>query len=115
MKINNVLTLITLIISSLLGYWVYSVADTDAHAVLAGVFSTICFAIPLILGAGISFNTSASNVNIKALSWCMFILMLILHFYYASTGISMPYYVLINGILICIYVAIVYGIVKSKQ
>jgi hypothetical protein len=54
-------------------------------------------------------------VNIKALSWLLFILMLIMHFYYASNGVTMPYYVLINGILICIYVAIVYGIIRSKQ
>ena len=115
MRFNFVFTLIALIISSLLGYWVYSVADTDAHATLAGMFSTICFAIPLIIGIGISFNTSASQVNIKALSWVLFILMLFMHFYYASNGVTMPYYVLINGILICIYVAIVYGIIRSKQ
>ena len=115
MKVNFVLTLIALVISSLLGYWVYSVADTDVHATMAGVFSTLCFAIPLIIGTGISFNTSASQVNIKALSWVLFILMLIMHFYYASNGVAMPYYVLINGILICIYVAIVYGIIRSKQ
>ena len=115
MRFNFVFTLIALIISSLLGYWVYSVADTDVHAALAGIFSTICFAFPLIIGTGISFNTSASQVNIKALSWLLFILMLIMHFYYASNGVTMPYYVLINGILICIYVAIVYGIIRSKQ
>ena len=115
MKVNFVLTLIALVISSLLGYWVSSVADTDVHATMAGVFSTVCFAIPLIIGTGISFKTSASQVNIRALSWVLFILMLIMHFYYASNGVIMPYYVLINGILICIYVAIVYGIIKSKQ
>lgn len=115
MRFNFVFTLIALVISSLLGYWVYSVADTDVHATLAGIFSTICFAFPLIIGTGISFNTSASQVNIKALSWVLFILMLIMHFYYASNGVTMPYYVLINGILICIYVAVVYGIIQSKQ
>lgn len=115
MKVNFVLTLIALVISSLLGYWVYSVADTDVHATMAGVFSTLCFAIPLIIGTGINFKTSASQVNIRALSLVLFILMFIMHFYYASNGVTMPYYVLINGILICIYVAIVYGIIKSKQ
>lgn len=115
MRFNFVFSLIALVISSLLGCWVYSVADTDAHATLAGLFSTICFSIPLIIGTGISFNTSASQVNIKALSWILFILMLIMHFYYASNGVTMPYYVLINGILICIYVAVVYGIIQSKQ
>ena len=115
MKINNVLTLIILVLSSLLGYWVYSVVDTDAHAALAGILSTLCLAIPLILGFGVSYTTSVSLVNVRVLSCVLFLLMLILHFYYAATGISMPYYVLINGILICIYVLIVYAIIKSKQ
>ena len=115
MKINNVLSLIILVLSSLLGYWVYSVADTDIHANLAGFLSAICLALPLILGFGVSYNTSASLVNIRMLSCVLALIMLILHFYYATTGISMPYYVLISGILICIYLAIIYAILKSKQ
>lgn len=115
MKINIVLTMIALVLSSLLGYWVFSVADTDAHATLAGVLSAICLAIPLVLGLCVSYNTSVAFVNIRMLSGFLFLLMLIMHFYYASTGISMPYYVLINGVLLCIYAAIVYAIIKSKQ
>ena len=115
MKINNVLSLIILVLSSLLGYWVYSVADTDIHANLAGFLSAICLALPLILGFGVRYNTSASLVNIRMLSCVLALIMLILHFYYAGTGITMPYYVLISGILICIYLAIIYAIIKSKQ
>ena len=115
MKINVVLSLIILVLSLLLGYWVYSVADADIHATLAGVLSAICLALPLILGFGVSYNTSASLINIRMLSCALFLIMLILHFYYAATGISKPYYVLVNGILLCIYVAIVYAIIKSKQ
>ena len=115
MKTNNVLTLIILVLSSLLGYWVYSVAEADTHATLAGVLSTLCLAIPLILGFCVSYKTSASLINIRILSCALFLLMLIIHFYYANTGISMPYYVIINGILICIYVLIVYAVFKSNQ
>lgn len=110
-----VLSLIILVLSSLLGYWVYSVADTDTHATLAGVLSAICLAIPLLLGFSVNYNTSVVLVNIRALSCVLFLLMLIMHFYYAYTGITMPYYVLINGILLCIYAAIIYTIIKSKQ
>ena len=115
MKINNVLTLIIIVLSLLLGFWVYSVADTDPYALLAGLLSAICFAIPLIMGVCVQYSTSASLVNVRALSCVLFVVMLIFNFYYAANGISMPNYVLINGILICIYSAIVYAIVKSKQ
>lgn len=115
MKINNVLSFIILVFSSLLGYWVYSVAETDTHATLAGVLSAICLATPLILGFGVSYNTSVVLVNIRALSCVLFLLMLIMHFYYAYTGITMPYYVLINGILLCIYAVIAYVIIKYRQ
>lgn len=115
MKINVVLSLIILVLSSLLGYWVYSVADANIHAKLAGFLSAICLALPLILGFGVSYNTSASLVNIRILSCVLVLIMLILHFYYATAGIIMSYYVLISGILICIYLVIIYGILKSKQ
>lgn len=115
MKINSFLTLIALVLSVLMGSWVFSVADKDSHAVLAGIFSTICFAIPLILALGVSYSTSVSIVNIRVLSLAFFLIMLASHFYYAANGISMPYYVIVNGSIICIYAAIVYSIVKSKQ
>ena len=115
MKINIVLTTIILVLSALLGYWVYSVAEPDTHATLAGVLSAICMAIPLIMGFGVSYQTSAALVNVRTLSCCLFILMLILHFYYANTGISMPSYVLTNGIVLCVYTAVAYAILKSKQ
>lgn len=115
MKINNVLSLITIVISALLGLWVYSIADNDSHAILAGAFSTICFGIPLILGLCVSYNTSAIIVNIRTLSLVFLVTMLVSHFYYASRGVTMPSYIVTNGIFICIYAAIVYAIVKSKQ
>lgn len=115
MKINTVLTLITLVISALLGFLVYSIADNDSHAILAGIFSTICFGIPLILGLCVSYNTSAIIVNIRTLSLVFLVTMLVSHFYYASRGVTMPSYIVTNGIFICIYAAIVYAIVKSKQ
>lgn len=115
MKINVILSLIILILSSLMGYWVYSVAETDIHATFAGILSAICLAMPLILGFGVSYKTSASLVNIRMLSCVWALIMLIMHFYYATTGITMPYYVLISGILVCIYLAIIYAILKSKQ
>lgn len=115
MKINNVLLLITIVISALLGIWVYSIAEIDSHALLAGVFSTICFAIPLIMGLCISYSTSAMIVNIRTISLVFLVIMLVSHFYNASKGITMPSYIITNGIFICIYAAIVYAIVKSKQ
>ena len=115
MKINVFLSIIILVLSCLFGFWVYSIAEPDANATLAGVLSTICFALPLITGFSMSYNTSAAIVNVRMLSFALFLLMLILHFYYANTGISMPSYVLINGIIVCIYLAIIYAILKSKQ
>lgn len=101
--------------SCLLGYWVYSIAKPDDYAVLAGFLSAICFALPLICGFGMSYNTSAAIINVRMLSFTLFLIMIISHFYYANIGISMPSYVLINGIIVCIYLGIIYAILKSKQ
>ena len=112
MKINIVLGFISIILSVLLGFWVYSLSLPDNNAVLAGVLSSICFVFPLIIGICTSFNTSVNTINQRALAITFFFVMCISHFYYASNGIIMPSYVLINGIIWCLYVAIAFSINK---
>lgn len=115
MKINISVTWIILILSSLLGYLVFSIADSDPYAKMASIISAVCFTFPLIMGGCVQYRTSVSLINVRVVSFVFFLVMLIFNFFYAYTGISMPSYVLINGILICIYALIIYAVIKSKQ
>lgn len=115
MKLNFVPSFLAVIISALLGYAVYSVADIDPNAILAGVVSTVCFIVTLILAIGVGYDDGKMSVNIRILSLSAFIVMLISHFAFAATIVKMPYYLIVNGLIICIYLCIAYYVNSLKH
>ena len=115
MKVNIVLCVITVVVSVLLGYAVYSIACIDPNALLVGIFSTICFILTLIPAFGLEYNTGALSVNLRVFSTIAFVVMLISHFAFAAIWIKMPYYIIINGIVLCIYFGTAYSLNSTKQ
>lgn len=115
MKVNYVLLLLTIVVSVLMGYLVYSVAGIDPNALLAGIISTVCFICTLIPAFAMKYETRALSVNLRTLSMVVFILMLIIHLAFAAILIKMPYYIIINGLILCVYFGIAYSINSTKQ
>lgn len=115
MKVNVVLTVLSVVISLLLGYAVYSVAGIDPKALLAGICSAACFMCTLIPAFGIRYETMGMSVNLRVLSMVAFVVMLISHFSFAAILIKMPYYIIVNGLIICIYFGVAYSINSTKQ
>lgn len=115
MKLNSVPSLLAVIISALLGYAVYSIADIDPNAILAGIVSTVCFIVTLTLAIGVEFTNGKLSVNIRVLSLSAFTVMLISHFAFAATIVKMPYYLIVNGLILCIYLCIAYYVNSLKR
>lgn len=115
MKLNSVPSLLAVIISALLGYAVYSVADIDPNAILAGVVSTVCFIVTLILAIGVGYDDGKMSVNIRILSLSAFTVMLISHFAFAATIVKMPYYLIVNGLILCVYLCVAYYVNSLKR
>ena len=115
MKLNFVPSFLAVIISALFGYAVYSVADIDSNAVLAGIVSTVCFIVTLILAIGVGYEDGKISVNIRILSLSALIVMLISHFAFAATIVKMPYYLIVNGLILCVYLCIVYYVYSLKR
>lgn len=115
MKVNIVLTILSVAISALLGYAVYSVAGIDPNASLSGICSIVCFMGTLVPAFGLKYKTRALSVNLRALSLVAFVVMLICHFSFASIWIKMPYYLIVSGLILCVYIGIAYVINSTKQ
>ena len=115
MKVNSVLCALAVVVAVLLGYTVYAVAGIDPNAVVAGIFSTICFIATLVPAFGLKYETRALSVNLRVLSLVAFVAMLISHFAFAAIWIKMPYYYIVNGLILCIYIGIAYSINSTKQ
>ena len=115
MKINVFLTIISLFLTGILGYSAFNIAKGDENAILGGIVSGICFAATLIPMIGLQYNSSKLGVNIRLLAGLFFIVFLISNFCYASWGINMPSYIIVNGIILLVVLAILYKMTKVND
>ncbi len=102
------MSLLAILLSALLGFWVYSVARGGDNDIMAGIVSFVCFVAVLIPIMGMCYSTSRLGVNIRILSIIAFILFTAVNFIYAAYGVSVPSYIILNGIILIIYLAIFY-------
>ena len=104
-ELSTVYSLLALAAAMLLGYCVFSVADGngDNNAYVAGIGSTICFAASFIPMIAMKHEHSGINMNLRVLSIVFAIILLISNFCYAIFGVAMPYYALVNGLIVIIY------------
>ena len=115
MKANIFLTLISIMLAMLLGYLAYNVASGDENDIVCGIGSSICFAATLIPTMGIQYESGRLGTNIRVFSALFFIVFAISHFSYAGFGVKMPYYIIVNGIMLMIYLAIFYKMQNVKD
>lgn len=108
MKANIFLTLISIVLATLVGYLAYNVASGDENDMICGISSGICFATTLIPTIGIQYKSGRLGTNIRVFSALFFIVFAISHFCFAGYGVKMPYYIIVNGIMLMIYLAIFY-------
>lgn len=115
MKANIFLILISIVLATLVGYLAYNVASGDENDMICGISSGICFATTLIPTIGIQYESGRLGTNIRMFSALFFIVFAISHFSYAGFGVKMPYYIIVNGIMLMIYLAIFYKIQRVKN
>lgn len=115
MKVNIFLTLISIMLAALVGYLAYNVANGDKNDVVCGVGSAICFSATLIPTMGLQYESGRLGVNIRVFSTLFFVVFVISHFCFASFGVEMPYYIIVNGITLMIYLAIFYKMQGVKN
>lgn len=102
-------------LAMLLGYLAYNVASGDENDIVCGIGSSICFAATLIPTMGIQYESGRLGTNIRVFSALFFIVFAISHFSYAGFGVKMPYYIIVNGIMLMIYLAIFYKMQNVKD
>ena len=111
MKANIFLTGISILLAILAGYLAYSIAEGRENDVICGFVSTVCFAATLVPVIGIQFDSIKLGVNIRTLSVLSFFIFLVSHLCFAWLGVKMPYYIITNGILLLVYLAILYKMI----
>lgn len=115
MKTNIFLTVLSIMIAALVGYLAFNIANGDENGAICGICSGICFAATLIPLMGLQYETGRLGVNIRVLSLVFFVIFLISHFCFAALGVKMPYYIILNGIILIIYLFIFYKMQGVKD
>ena len=102
-------------LATLVGYFAYNVACEDENNMVCGIGSGVCFAVTLIPTMGLQYESVRLGANIRVLSVLFFIVFAISHFCFAGFGVKMPYYIIVNGIMLMIYLAIFYKMQSVKD
>lgn len=102
-------------LATLLSYLAYCVASGDVNGMVCVVGSDICFAATLIPTMGIQYKSSRLGTNIRIFSAIFFVIFAVSHFCFAGFGLKIPYYIIVNGIILLIYLAIFYKLQGIKE
>jgi hypothetical protein len=114
MKINFVQTIIAIAVSLLIAYGLYSVHNSE-NKILLSVGGFLFIATTLVLSIGTSFELPRITTNIKIVSGIFFAVALISNLIFTFIVFSVPSYVITNGILLLVFILIVYSINRAKQ
>ena len=111
MKVNIFLSILALFISAFFGSFIYMIAEQPDYDVLCGIasFATL---IPFM---GLQYESDRLGINIRIFCVLFLLIFLALNLYYAYTGVVMPYYTTFNGLLLIVYLAIVYKLINIKD
>lgn len=114
MKVNFVLTTVSILISALISYGFYSFHEgSNKNLITTGSF--ILLTCTLITATGVNFNLSRTTINIKITAGIFFIISLAENLVFSIFNFSTPFYIIINGIIILIFLTFIYSLNKSKQ
>lgn len=114
MKVNAVTTIISVAISAIVAYCLYSWCKSD-NQILLCIGGFISLALTMMFTIGVSFEQSRTTTNVRFLSGTFFVLALISNIIFAFVQFSSPAYILVNGLLLLIWLLLVYGIKKANM
>ena len=115
MKVKPIPSLIAFALACLIGYLAYVIAGTDENNVMCGICSTVCFAVSLVCMMGVSHESDRMSVNIRMVCGVFFFIFLVSNFAFAVFGVAMPFYLIINAILLLVFLAMFYKFASIKD
>lgn len=115
MKLNLIPCILVLAVSLLIAFGFYSWCRCEENNILVAVFGGV--SIMLALGAtfGATFQDSRKSVNVNVLSGLNACALLVSNIVFCCiSSFSVAAYVIVNGILFVMWLAMVYGVVKAS-
>ena len=114
MKLNFILTIVTICICSLIAYAFYTYSPNDTKL----IYTVGSFLFLVVSGVGLisrSFKQPRTTTNIKTVSGIFFFVGLTLNILGGVLKFKEPTYIITFGLLFLIYVLISYSIARQQQ
>lgn len=115
MKVNIFLSFFSLCLAALIGFLVYTFAERGCNDVLCGICCGISLFSTLLPLMGLKYDSVRTSINIRVCSACFFFIFLLVHLGFSIWGVVMPYYVIITGIIIVVFLSIIYMLNLIKE
>lgn len=115
MKANIILTMISILLALLIGFLAFNIAEGKENDVLCGIGTFLCISATLVPTIGLQYASSRLGTNIRVFSSLFFFIFLISNFCFAILGINTSYYIITNGIMLIIFLAILYKLHNNKS
>lgn len=114
MKANFFLIILSIALAMLLGYLAFNIAEGKEYDIVCGVISSISFIATLLPIMGIDFDNKRISINIKLLSCIFFVFSIIINFCFAFFKLIMPYYIIVNGIILIVFLYVFHKTLNTK-
>lgn len=102
-KFDIAYSILGIMAAMLLSLCTFYIAEYDKFNYVVGIGSFICFAMTFIPMIGMKHSHSGVNVSLNALSLLFIVMLLFSNFGFAIFGVVMPYYAVVNGLIIILY------------
>lgn len=114
MKVNVIPTIIALAISAIISYCFYSWCKSDNQLLLT-IGGFVFIATTLVFSMGVSFAQPRTTTNVRVLSATFFVIALISNIVFMLLQFNPPVYILVNGILLLVWLLIVYALKRANM
>lgn len=115
MKIKVIPTILSVAISALIAYGLFSWCHHEDHRLLVAIFGGVSMLATIWGTMGFSLDESRMSVNIKITSAVFAFILLISNIVFCCLdSFSQPLYIIVNAALLLIWFVIVYAVSQSK-
>ena len=115
MKIDIIKTIIAIALSALIAYACYSISNYDSLRWIVTIGAFIAIGTPMLLALGITTSNPRGSVLLSVTSWVVALVMIITNVIFAYCEFGIPWYIILNGIILLIYLLIYRSLYKQDN
>ena len=110
MRVDIFKSIIAFALAALLAYGCYCISGYESVRLIVTIGSFVAIGIPLFLALGLESKDERGSVLLRVASWLASTLQIAVNFVFAF---SIPFYIILNGLILIIFALIYRGIYKQ--